>query len=201
MVVALNEWLPSGVSLVLTPVDGSRGSSGSSGAACVEEENHPLLGAAAPMLPPQEMTTSSEGRGGEVHSSEAAFRGQLLKFERINAHLSNERTWLAWVRTSLSLVSCAFTLLDESLKETRAAWSVTFFITGCLFVSCVDLTWLTGWFRYRQTKDVLALPKDAIPGKFIRFRMHFQAHYLGVLLTITLIIYIISGARNLMDQW
>lgn len=116
------------------------------------------------------------------------FRGQLLKFERINAHLANERTWLAWVRTALSLVSCSFTLWDHS-------WIVV----GCLFVACVDLTWFTGYSRYRTIKDVLALPKDAVPANFNRVPLSYQAIFLGLLLLATLVIYLISGVKDFED--
>lgn len=57
------------------------------------------------------------GDEGEDDSSE--FRGELLKFERVNAHLANERTWLAWIRTALSALTCAFsfmTLSSDSLS-------------------------------------------------------------------------------------
>ena len=130
--------------------------------------------------------------------SEAVFRGQLLKFERINAHLANERTWLAWMRTALSLVSCAFTLLDYADGESSSAWKCTYFVLGCLFVGCVDLTWLTGWFRYRRIKEILSIPKDALPSKFNRFRMKYQAQMLGILLTAVMILFVSFSRKTRM---
>lgn len=125
------------------------------------------------------------------------FRGQLLKFERINAHLANERTWLAWVRTALSLVSCSFTLWDQATSN--SSWRTTYFVVGCLFVACVDLTWFTGYSRYRTIKDVLALPKDAVPANFNRIRLSYQAIFLGLLLLAILIIYVVSGYQQFDD--
>ena len=122
-------------------------------------------------------------------SPPAAFRGQLLKFERIQAHLANERTWLAWIRTALSLLSCAFTMLGESTSMSSSSWDISYFIMGCLFVGCVDLTWFTGWMRYLKVKEVLALPKELLPPHFGRFRLTYQARLLGVLLTIVMFMY------------
>ena len=101
------------------------------------------------------------------------------------------------MRTALSLVSCAFTILDYSDAESNAGWRASYFVVGCLFVDCVDLTWLTGYFRYRRTKEILAVPKDALPHKFDRFRMKYQAQFLGFLLFITLILFVASGAKNI----
>ena len=38
------------------------------------------------------------------------FQGQYLKFERVLSHLANERTWLAWLRAALTLLSSGFVL-------------------------------------------------------------------------------------------
>lgn len=100
------------------------------------------------------------------------------------------------MRTALSLVSCAFAVLDYADSESVKSWSVTYFVVGCLFIACVDLTWLTGWFRYKRTKEILALPKDQLPRKFDRFRMKYQAQFLGVLLAIMPVIYVSSGWHN-----
>mmetsp|Transcript_42533 Transcript_42533/g.113571 ORF Transcript_42533/g.113571 Transcript_42533/m.113571 type:complete len:285 (+) Transcript_42533:329-1183(+) len=42
-----------------------------------------------------------------------AFQGAYIKFERVLSHLANERTWLAWVRASLTLLSNAFTIYSK----------------------------------------------------------------------------------------
>lgn len=122
-------------------------------------------------------------------TTEEGFRGQLLKYERINAHLANERTWLAWIRTALGLLSCAFMLESQGTK----AWTVTYFVLGCFFVASVDLAWVTGWFRYRKTKQILAMAKENIPPKFHRLRLSFPAYVLGVLFTTTAAVYVASG--------
>lgn len=122
-------------------------------------------------------------------SSDEGFRGQLLKFERINAHLANERTWLAWIRTALGLLTCAFMLESQGTKS----WTVTYFVLGCFFVASVDLAWITGWFRYRRTKEILAMAKENLPSKFYRVKIRFQAHVLGILFTTAAAVYVASG--------
>ncbi|KAJ8614512.1 hypothetical protein CTAYLR_000786 [Chrysophaeum taylorii] len=173
--VGLTEWVPEGLEFHVEAIDDRKVE-----VKTAQHESRPLL-------------ERSDDEPTKIAGD--AFRGQLLKFERINAHLANERTWLAWVRTALSLVSCAFTLLNEAYSDGNQSWRITYFVIGCLFVGCVDLTWLTGWFRYRRIKDILAMPKDAIPEKFNRVRVRFQAHFLGLLLTSTVVIYIASGWR------
>lgn len=192
-VVIINEWLPDGTALAVRVVEdrdaiAERDEERERAESLKVAEHAPLLtGAlAAPTAAPADAGKPSE----------AAFRGQLLKFERINAHLANERTWLAWMRTALSLVSCAFAILDYADGETVRSWSLTYFVVGCLFIACVDLTWLTGWFRYKRTKEILAIPKEKLPKKFDRFRMKYQAQLLGVLLAILPILYVSSGWRS-----
>jgi hypothetical protein len=93
-------------------------------------------------------------KGPQPTTSANSFRGELLKFERINAHLANERTWLAWVRTALSTLSCAFAFLSLT---TSGVFKVLTYILGCLFCICVVFVYVTGWMRYTQVKLILGL--------------------------------------------
>ena len=125
-------------------------------------------------------------------SPPAAFRGQLLKFERIQAHLANERTWLAWVRTALSALSIAFSLL--SLTDDTEKWlEVTLFVIGCLFVVNVLLTFVTGWLRYTRVKDVLMLSKRELTDNFQRLGVSHQARFLSALLVVLTLVYVLFG--------
>jgi len=87
-------------------------------------------------------------------TSANSFRGELLKFERINAHLANERTWLAWVRTALSTLSCAFAFL--SLSD-AGYYQVMVYTLGSLFCAAMMVVYLTGWLRYTRVKLILGL--------------------------------------------
>ena len=95
-IVCVNEYLPSGSELAVTVVEDvdaieSRASSTAAGTPVAAKEHEPLLtGALSLPAPP------------EARPTEASFRAQLLKFERINAHLANERTWLVRWRRMLS---------------------------------------------------------------------------------------------------
>ena len=120
------------------------------------------------------------------------FQKQLLKFDRLSAHLANERTWLAWVRTALSAVSIAFSLL--SLTDDTVKWlEVTLFVIGCLFVVNVLLTFVTGWLRYTRVKDVLMLSKRELTDNFQRLGVSHQARFLSALLVVLTLVYVLFG--------
>lgn len=87
-------------------------------------------------------------------TSTLSFRGELLKFERINSHLANERTWLAWVRTALSTLSCAFAFLTLS---NSGYLEVFVYVLGTLFCVSVLVVFTTGWLRYTRVKEILGL--------------------------------------------
>jgi uncharacterized membrane protein YidH (DUF202 family) len=99
-------------------------------------------------------TSNNNSDGGMATTSTHSFRGELLKFERINAHLANERTWLAWVRTALSTLSCAFAFLSLS---TSGAFKTLTYALGCLFCMAVIFVYWTGWSRYSRVKVILGL--------------------------------------------
>lgn len=100
--------------------------------------------------------SSSGGKGdsGINANNGNSFRGELLKFERINAHLANERTWLAWVRTALSCLSCAFAFLSIS---SSGLFSTLTYLLGALFCLAVLIIYVTGWLRYNRVKTILGL--------------------------------------------
>ena len=100
-------------------------------------------------------------------TSTLSFRGELLKFERINSHLANERTWLAWVRTALSTLSCAFAFLTMS---NSGYLEVFVYVLGTLFCVSVLLVFLTGWLRYTRVKTILGL---SFKEMYIILMLHF----------------------------
>ena len=60
-------------------------------------------------------------------------RTHHLQFERVLSHLANERTWLAWVRASLTLLSNAFTIYSKfgtiATTHTRATTPLPYPLT------------------------------------------------------------------------
>jgi len=126
----------------------------------------------------------------------SVFRKQLIKFENIQAHLANERTWLAWVRTSLSALSVAFSLLTL-VGFNKTSWlAAMLFLLGSGFIISVFTAFVTGWLRYARIRDVLMLTKRKVPTYLYRVGISHQARFVCVLFVILTIIYI-SGARYL----
>lgn len=132
----------------------------------------------------------SSNKSGSSNSNATAasntFRGELLKFERINAHLANERTWLAWVRTALSTLSCAFAFLSLSNSST---YEVVVYILGSLFCLSVLFVYYTGWLRYNRVKLILGLSYSEMKNTFDRVGVHWIAKSLGFLFVCTAVIY------------
>lgn len=72
----------------------------------------------------------------EVHNSEVPSRvssiidpqleNRMTKFERLTSHLANERTFLAWVRTAVSVIGLAVTYASLASHHDPAI-----FWTGC----------------------------------------------------------------------
>jgi uncharacterized membrane protein YidH (DUF202 family) len=124
------------------------------------------------------------------------FRGQVLKFERVQAHLANERTWLAWVRTALSALSISFSMLTLADDATSTWLSVSLFVVGCFMVSNVLFTFVTGWLRYVRVKDVLMMEKSEMTENFGRFGLSHHARFLAVLL-LTITAMYIAGANDI----
>jgi len=124
-----------------------------------------------------------------------SFRSALLKFERINAHLANERTWLAWIRTAVSILGCAFTFLGLA-ENSDSGYNWASITLGVGFVACVLLTFFTGWFRYKQVKNLLTRQTQDIHDNFERLGVGWQSHMLGLLLVSTAILYAYGGPKQ-----
>ena len=149
-------------------------------------------GAKLVVEPWDESVASSLSKAGRT----TQFRGQVLKFERVQAHLANERTWLAWVRTALSALSISFSLLTLADDATSTWLSVSLFVVGCFMVSNVLFTFITGWLRYVRVKDVLMMDKSEMSENFGRFGLSHHARFLAVLLLAITAMYI-AGANDI----
>lgn len=118
-----------------------------------------------------------------------SFRGELLKFERINAHLANERTWLAWVRTAISTMTCSFAFLSLTTISTNSKFEVMIYLLGSVFCLTVILVYVTGYLRYTRIKTVLGLSFSEMKSNFDRMGVKWVAMTFGVLFIFTAIIY------------
>lgn len=128
-----------------------------------------------------------EARTNDRAPNSAATRATLLKFERINAHLANERTWLSWVRTALASMTCAFSFLN--LTSYDDTWGTTLFVLGSLFVAGSLVTYITGRLRFQRLKTVLSMEYSALVPKFKRFGMAHHAVLFALLVTATCVMY------------
>ena len=127
-------------------------------------------------------------------TSSSTFRKQLIKFENIQAHLANERTWLAWVRTALSALSVAFSLLTLAGDSTRSWLAALLFLLGSGFIISVFTAFATGWFRYARIRDILMLAKREIPIHLHRVGVSHQARFTGFLFSFLTVIYLCSSS-------
>lgn len=138
---------------------------------------------------------AAEGRGGAAQE----FRGELLKFERVNAHLANERTWLAWVRTALSVLGVALSLISLTDDLGSTSMDSTALALGVAFVLCTLFTYMTGWLRYARVKEVLTWTGSQVKGKFGRFGLQYFTWFLGAALVLTVPIYLMAGVNVVED--
>mmetsp|Transcript_3733 Transcript_3733/g.5615 ORF Transcript_3733/g.5615 Transcript_3733/m.5615 type:complete len:140 (+) Transcript_3733:3-422(+) len=72
------------------------------------------------------------------------FRLNYLKLERINAHLANERTYLAWIRSALSMFSLYISLFVTGDISGGLFW----WIGGFYGLSC-GVVVAVGYARYK----------------------------------------------------
>jgi len=77
--------------------------------------------------------------------------GGIEKFNRLSTWLANERTWLAWVRTAVSLIGFGIVILkldDDVITQ----------ILGCILSSFGILCFFIGSLRYDIMRTVIDTP-------------------------------------------
>ena len=85
-----------------------------------------------------------------------SYQNQLVKFNRILAHLVNERTVLAWFRTNLALVTLSFKYMKLAQTfEDRMYASTMLSVCGGIFVVLLPISWWSGYSRYEKCKELL----------------------------------------------
>lgn len=113
----------------------------------------------------------------------------------MNAHLANERTWLAWVRTALSVLGVALSLLSLADDMGSLSMDSIALALGVAFVLCTLFTYLTGWLRYTRVKEVLTWTGSQVKGTFGRFGLQYFSWFLGIALLCTVPLYLIGGVN------
>jgi len=120
------------------------------------------------------------------------FHRQYLKFEKFQAHLANERTWLAWVRTALSALTVSLSIL-ALLGDIRPSLSGLLISVGGGFVISVFTMFVSGWLRYARTRDVLMLEKCKVPTHLHRAGLSHQARVVFLLLALLTVNFLLLG--------
>lgn len=85
------------------------------------------------------------------------FRHQLVKFNRILAHLVNERTVLAWFRLNLALVvvSMKYMSLSETYFTSQSKMAIFLLLCGGLLVLTLPYSWYSGFLRFEACKEMI----------------------------------------------
>merc|ERR1712032_152610 len=113
-------------------------------------------------LPPREKTLT------EHHLED--MKGHTLAmqhFSKISNYLANERTFLAWTRTALSLLRTSFAFV--SLKAVSESWLDALNGVTVIFAVLMFTFMLIGTIRYKDVRD--ALDKRNSPPTYMLRRM------------------------------
>jgi len=117
-----------------------------------------------------------------------AFQGQFVKLERVLSHLANERTWLAWLRAGLTLLSTAFTLwqlYDAVSGKIHPVLRKALYGLALGYLVIIPLTVVVGWFRFERTKHILNLSSSLVRDYFGNIGVAVQATLLGAIFLLT----------------
>jgi len=87
----------------------------------------------------------------------ASYQNQLTKFNRILAHLVNERTVLAWFRTNLAFVILSFKYmkLADTYENIHSIARILLYLCGGLFMLVLPFSWYSGFRRFQKCKEML----------------------------------------------
>jgi putative membrane protein len=118
---------------------------------------------------------------------EDTLENRLVKFERMASHLANERTFLAWVRTSVSVAGLAVTFSTTYYKPGLS----TVYWLGSLFSWCVGVYFFgTGVRRYWTVKSVLNRRKEDITNQWGRKGVGIVVALFGAFLALMSAMYV-----------
>jgi len=132
-------------------------------------------------------------------------RHRPTRFGHAQAHLANERTLLAWVRTSLKSLSVAFALLQLVATAPTAWTALALYVVASAFVLSVFTTFLTGWLRFSRVRDVLLSSSSGsghhggggAPLRFHRLGLSHQAYFLAALCALLTAVFFLAHVPGL----
>jgi uncharacterized membrane protein YidH (DUF202 family) len=158
------------------------------------DESSPLLKVKEPEVPIDEveeanrMNVFEDRQDRESDFRGSAFQRQINKFQRILAHLVNERTILAWFRTNLAFITLSFKYMnlgvkyDDDSSEYSYSAAVMLFITGGLFMAFLPISWHYGYTRFEKCKDMLDYDITKISGYLYKMGFDVDNAALGALI-------------------
>ena len=129
-----------------------------------------------------------EGRDSTMQQ-QSVLEERLTKFERMTSHLANERTFLAWVRTAVSVAGLAITFSTEFYRPNLS----NLYWVGSIFAWLVGISFFgSGVNRYWTVKDVLNRRKEDITNNWGRKGISTVVVLFGVLLALVSALFVNS---------
>jgi hypothetical protein len=128
------------------------------------------------------------------------YQGQIMKFERILAHLVNERTVLAWFRTNLAFVilGLKYLKLGNVYLDSEHFASILLFICGGVFLAILPFSWYSGYYRYEKCKEMIDYNIDQLGNFLYKLGFDFDnmslafiifSSFFGIIISSTMIIW------------
>ena len=93
--------------------------------------------------------------GGAEEFRGRSYQNQLTKFNRILAHLVNDRTVLAWFRCNLAFVSLSLKYMKLASAYHDNSAAVVLLVSGGIFMILLPISWWSGYRRYSKCKELL----------------------------------------------
>ena len=93
--------------------------------------------------------------GGAEEFRGRSYQNQLTKFNRILAHLVNDRTVLAWFRCNLAFVSLSLKYMKLASAYHDNSAAVVLLASGGIYMILLPISWWSGYRRYSKCKELL----------------------------------------------
>ena len=145
------------------------------------------------------VTDQRDERAADDDNAPENFEQNLLRIACADAMIANERTYLAWTRTSLSIMTCCFTftfLDDWSVRPlyTKVLSNLAVVLFALAFLGC----FLVGYVRYRMFARLLRT--SAFSSSFSELDVDWaKSHYVWVVgtgLTLAFSSFVFLGVLN-----
>lgn len=138
----------------------------------------------------------------DVKNENSAFIKEIIKEQNAREHLANERTLLAWIRTSIGIMAFGFVVVKFSLfikqislllgKNVSAPPQHGYSsIIGILLVAVGALVLLLSYMKYKKTERQLMQQNFKSSSKLV-----FSLTVIILLISVLLILYLIQNTSR-----